>query len=143
VCSVMASYSETVEINSQSVLDKELKLKNLKDKYSHIIIRLTELNGDSELFQIRSGWLFLESKSDELWCYYPNCYNSYKYVEKYPFPNLTDVNANFHRYKCHRWPQIEDCFHGKKHYFFINQSTFLNNKIFESKLCVCVCKFKT
>jgi hypothetical protein len=105
------------EDNSEKLIDKAKNLEKLQGKYSHVIIQLIEDDGKVELFQIRSGWLFLERETENIWCWYPNCKGSGKYLVRCPLPDLNDAAANFTRYKCLRWPRQEDCFHGKTEYF--------------------------
>jgi hypothetical protein len=92
----------------------EVQLKTLQGQFSHVIVQLTEVNDDDdiEIFQVRSGWLFLDREHKDLWCFYPNCVNSRKYLTKYPLPEFTDLSANFTSYKCKRWPEVEDCYNG-------------------------------
>jgi hypothetical protein len=104
------------EDDSEKLTEKGKLLKKLQSRYSHVIVQLIEDLGNVELFQIRSGWLFLESETEDIWCWYPNCEGSGKYLVKCPLPDLNDAAANFTRYKCRQWPRKEDCFTGKTHF---------------------------
>jgi hypothetical protein len=102
--------------------EREIKLKTLQRRYAHVIVELTEVDGDEiELFQVRSGWLFLDSENKDLWCFYPNCVNSGKYLTRYSVPEFTDISANFTSYKCKRWPGVEDCYNGKLIHVIVNR----------------------